>query len=137
MPREVVLLGTKLAFVLFAFITAAVIASIVIPSVIISSVLITCGVTAIIVVHVLVDVDTCIYPRPVVRNRVVPCIVPGVVSSDPISQTDVVGAQRLVDVIFIAANETGLTIEQVKRGNVCIKRRRLPGNLLGLLLNLA
>ena len=52
MPREVVLLGTKLAFVLFAFITAAVIATVVIPCVIISSVLITRGVTAIIVVHV-------------------------------------------------------------------------------------
>jgi hypothetical protein len=46
------LLGTKLAFVLFAFITAAVIASIVIPSVIISSILIARRVTAIIVVHV-------------------------------------------------------------------------------------
>ena len=50
--RAVVLFGTKLAFILFAFITAAVIAPIVIPSVIISGVLITCGVTAIIVVHV-------------------------------------------------------------------------------------
>src|SRR6266550_6823959 len=52
MPREVVLLGTKLAFVLFAFITAAVIASIVIPCVIISSILIARRATAIIVVHV-------------------------------------------------------------------------------------
>src|SRR6266513_2299027 len=52
MPREVVLLGTKLAFVLFAFITATVIASIVIPCVIISSILIARRVTAIIVVHV-------------------------------------------------------------------------------------
>jgi hypothetical protein len=52
MPREAVLLGTKLAFVLFAFITAAVIACIIIPCVIISSILIARRVTAIVVVHV-------------------------------------------------------------------------------------
>jgi hypothetical protein len=53
MPARVVVLETKLAFVLFAFITAAAIASIVIPRVIISSILIARRVTAIIIVHVL------------------------------------------------------------------------------------
>ncbi|PYK09311.1 MAG: hypothetical protein DME65_12270 [Verrucomicrobia bacterium] len=84
----------------------------------------------------MVDVDSGIHQRPVVRDRVLPFMVTGLIIVNPIYQNEIIAAPGFIDVILVTANKTDLIVEQVKRSKIGIHSNRLFNNVFGLLLHL-